>query len=203
MTLLKKLLPLALITSFLAGCAGYALVQANTRYVMPDSFSVVPNVSWSRFAAGDIEMWTRDGQLLNQLFLFGGVEDGDPLPIAPLAYKGEKVDSQLDFVKTMTPLDVQDLVLNTLRAQGYVRPEVLSTTPDTFGGRNGFRMEFSLFGADDIERRALIVGTMMNDRLFAVFYMGTTVHYYGATMPEVEAILRSVQFEIEEEAGEV
>jgi hypothetical protein len=184
----------------LAGCTQYALVSPQQRVSVRDAFTVEPDIAWNKINEQGVlgpsrtETWTTDGQLLNSLVFFAGIEDGQPL--YRQTAEQEKRDKLPVFRSNMNSTDIMELVEAT-----YAK--VIQTTltksralrPAKFADTDGFRFEMSLVGKDEIDREATAIGTVRNGRLYLIFYQGARLHHYGLRQAQAERIIQSAKFQ--------
>jgi hypothetical protein len=184
----------------LAGCTQYALVPPQQRITVKDAFSVEPDIAWNKIneqsvtGPGPTETWTADGQMLNALTFFAGIEDGSPL--FRQTAEQEKRDKLPAFRSNMNSTDVMELVEATYAK--IVQTTLTKTRelrPVKFAGTDGFRFEMSLVGKDEVDREATAIGTVRNGRLYLIFYQGARLHHYGLRQAQAERIIQTAKIE--------
>ena len=177
-------------TLLTAGCARstlsvFKLVSPGPQAIA-GAYTVEPRAEWSSFVdGGRLLTWTIDGAALERLRFFGGIEDGQSLVAsAPAATLGPR------FVATMTRVEVSEFVADSLF--GSVFPP-RNARPASFGTAQGFRFEVSYATSDGVKREALVVGAVLERRLYVIAYDGTALHHFDRYRPEVEQILASIR----------
>lgn len=175
-------------------CAPYPLVPANSAQA-PQGIAVAPAIAFNRVSAFNpavkvperVEIWTSDGEVLDQLVFFGGVADGAPLVKLPETTAPR--EPLPPFRSSMEAGDVMELFAASLVRLGRT-PTVETTAlrPATFLGGPGFRFDFTYTGKDDIDRRGTAIGTVRDGKLWMIAFEGTRLLHYGRLLPEAERI---------------
>ena len=178
----------------LPGCSAYTLVPASTAQA-PQGMVVTPTVAFNRVSAFNpqarvpdgVEIWTADGEVLDQVVFFGAIADGAPLiKLAP----GKDEQRPLPvFRRTMEAGDVMELFAASLVRVGRT-PSVGTDAlrPVAFLGGPGFRFDFAYTGSDEIDRRGTAVGTVRDGKLWMIAFEGTRLLHYGRLIQEAERI---------------
>lgn len=188
------------LAALVAGCTQYALVPPQQRVLVKDAFSVEPDMAWNRineqgaFGPSRTETWTADGQMLNALTFFAGVEDGNPL--FRQTAEQEKRDKLPVFRSNMNSTDIMELVEATYaKVVQTTLTKTRELRPAKFADADGFRFEMSLVGQDEIDREATATGTVRNGRLYLIFYQGARLHHYGLRQAQAERIIQTAKIE--------
>lgn len=194
-----RLLTVALLVVSVASCARYSIVQPQ-RTAVKNTLSVEPTQAWNKInlqfgsgASHPIEAWTADGDQLNMMLFFAGVADGQTLMPPP---RDEDEAKKLPaFRSTMSANDVKDVIEATLgRFMSSALVETRNLRPAAFGGRDGYRFDFTLVGKDEVERAGFAAGAVVDGKLYVVVFMGTRLYHYGLRLQDAEHIVSSVQF---------
>jgi hypothetical protein len=158
------------------------------------------DIAWNKvneqsvIGPGRTETWTADGQMLNALTFFAGIEDGNSL--FRQTDEQAKRDKLPVFRSTMSPTDIMELVEATY---GKIVQTSLTKTrelrPAKFADTDGFRFEMSMVGKDEIDREATAIGTVRNGRLYLIFYQGARLHHYGLRQAQAERIIQTAKFQ--------
>ena len=173
-----------------AACAQFTLVEQAKRVTFDDTFSVAPQIAWSKHSEGDVELWTVDGPLLQELIFFSGIADGKPL--FPAAAQAKQKELPV-FDEKMTALEVRDLLVATLSRRNQFSVETKGLRPWQFGGTDGFRFELSLVSDDGLNKQGFAVGAIRGDKLYLIAFAAAEVHYYGKYKDTVESLLGSIE----------
>lgn len=184
----------------LAGCGRYIVVQPQ-RTAVKNAITVEPSQAWNKInlqnefgtSSHPVEMWTADGDQLNMLLFFTGIADGQTL--LPPPRDSEKAKRLPAFRAAMSPNEAKDVVEATL---GVLMSSALIETrnlrPAPFGGRDGYRFDFTLVGKDEVDRQGIAAGTVVDGKLYCIVFMGTRLYHFGLRQQEAEGIIQSVQF---------
>ena len=182
----------------LAGCTQYALVPPQQRVTVKDAFTVEPDIAWNKVneqsvtGPGPTETWTADGQMLNALTFFAGIENGSPL--FRQTAEQEKRDKLPVFRSNMNSTDVMELVEATYaKVVQTTLTKTRELRPAKFADTDGFRFEMSLVGKDEVDREATAIGTVRNGRLYLIFYQGARLHHYGLRQAQAERIIQTAK----------
>lgn len=180
------------------GCTQYAMVQPQ-RVSVKDAFTVEPDMAWNRFTpptsvpGSRVELWTADGQALNVIAFFAGIEDGRPL--FAQTSEQEKRQKLPEFKSSMTSTDVMELVEATYaKLSNSSLTKTRNLRPTKFGDIDGFRFEFSYVDKDSIDREAAAAGAVRKGRLYLIVYQGTRLYHHGLRLQQVERIIDTVRF---------
>ncbi|NIM28479.1 MAG: hypothetical protein GTO67_17285 [Gammaproteobacteria bacterium] len=185
---MKNIMAIAVLATGLSGCAlPYFEPLEPTRVEVAGSYTVDPQIKWSRGKTQHVEIWTVDGPLLESVRFFDARADGDPLLVPG-------PDQTLPtFKKDMRASEVQEFVVDTLSASGASRVEASNLRPWDFGVLSGFRFELSYVNQDGLEYDAFAVGAISEEKLYLILYAGTRRYYYPKYRGFAEAIVASIQ----------
>lgn len=195
---MRRLLLVILSNLLISGCAGYTLVEPH-RTTIGEAYSVVPQIAWNQgkglnsfwtmggWKGHNAVLWTMDGQSLQELWFVIAVEDGEPLGEAP-------TDTQNPiFQRNMNAIEIHELVSDTLGNRGAQKIETEYLKPFSFGDHQGFRFELSFLTANGLEKQALVVGSVIEDKLYLIVYSGTRAYYFPKYRTEVENLISSIK----------
>lgn len=182
--------------SFAGEANAHKLIKADeTVKVAKSDLTVSPSIDWNRISqrpGESAERWTLDGELLNDVLFFGGVQDG-----RPLLKEVDKRDTPLPkFSADMLLIDIPTLVGSTFRiAKGHQSFEVGEVRPVNFLGEDGVRFEFATVGGDDIRRRGRAVATIREGRLYMMTFEAPEVYFFGLHEEKFEQLVSSARFQ--------
>lgn len=124
---------------------------------------------------------TRDGFNL-QTISIGRVDPGKPL-----AHTKKKV------AKGMRPDELAEVLLDDLRASGGANGlKVLDTRPITIGGRPGFRTAIAFKDDWGLRMKAVLCGTIVEDRAFRITYLAPARHYFEQDLATFDAAVAGI-----------
>ncbi|HUP67280.1 MAG TPA: hypothetical protein VM145_03590 [Sphingomicrobium sp.] len=179
------------------GVSGYSLVRAHRVNVGDGSLSVAPPRSWNRHRPTffvdirEVEDWTLNGPILDGMSFVTGLKSGHYL-----IRQRKTADQQVPkFRADMTAPEVAAMLESLYRVRGgAVDFKTLSLQPRPFlAAANGFQLDYEHLDDDEVWRKGRAVGAVINDRLYLILLDAARSHYYGATLPDFEAIVASAQ----------
>jgi hypothetical protein len=200
LVLLTAALPLTACSSLGGGGYGlsdYTLVRVHRVSVGNDSMSVVPPRPWNRHRptffvdVPEVEDWTLNGPILDGMSFVTGLKGG-----RYLVRQRKTADQQVPkFREDMTPPEVAAMLESLYRVRGgTVDFKTLSLQPRPFlGAANGFQFDFEHLDDDEVWRKGRAVGAVIDGRLYLILFDAARSHYYGAALPDFEAIVASAQ----------
>jgi len=200
LVLVAPALPLAACSSLGGGGYGlsdYNLVRVHRVGVGNDTMSVVPPRPWNRHRPiffvdiPEVEDWTLNGPILDGMSFVTGLKGG-----RYLIRQRKTADQQVPkFREDMTPPEIAAMLESLYRVRGgTVDFKTLSLQPRPFlGAGNGFQFDFEHLDDDEVWRKGRAVGAVIDGRLYLILFDAARSHYYGAALPDFEAIVASAQ----------
>jgi hypothetical protein len=178
------------------GYGGYSLIRPREVRVGDDSLAVTPPREWNRIAASvftdirDVEDWTQNGPYLDGISFVTGLKDGKAL-----VYQRRRDDRQVPkFRSNMTAPEIAAMVESLFRVRGgSVDFTTLALAPRPFLGANGFQYDFEHLDSDEVRRKGRAVGAVIDGKLYLILFDAARSHYYGALLPDFEAIVNSAR----------
>ena len=206
MRLRRSLLLLAVASSLAActslgggsygGYGAYSLVQVRPTRVGDRSMIVTPPRQWNKISARlftdirEVEDWTQNGPYLDGISFVTGLSNGKAL-----VYQRSRDDRQVPkFRSNMTAPEIAAMVESLFRVRGgAVDFKTVSLAPRPFLGTNGFQYDYEHLDSDEVRRRGRAVGAVINGKLYLILFDAARSHYYGALLPDFEAIVSSAR----------
>lgn len=183
---MKRFFAVLAMLAVLGGCAAYSLVDAK-RQTIDGTYSVQPDIQWSKFASGKVEIWTVDGPDLEMIRFVRGLEDGDRMFTAP-------DDMKLPaYNPAMKASEVMEFVIDSLARAGAGNVEGTALRPTQFGAASGFRFDLSFTSSDGLWFDGMAVGATIDDKLHLIIYTGTRQHYFPKYRDEVERMIGTIE----------
>ena len=179
-----------------SGCNTYTLAPAGKPITVASTLSATPAIDWSRYQKDNVETWTVDGPLLEDLSFFSDIEDG--FPLAPKNYWwGQQTTTQSEgkppaFHKDMGSIEIAELVRNTYSREGYQHFTITNIEPSRFADKEGVRFDFSFITKDGLDKEGLAVGAVIDGKLHIAIYTGAKEYYYAKYKDAVEQMLSSL-----------
>lgn len=178
------------------GSGRYSLVRVQETRVGNDSMAVTPPREWNKISSSlfvdihSVEDWTQNGPYLDGISFVTGLKDGKAL-----VYQRSRDDRQVPkFRSNMTPLEITAMIESLFRVRGgAVDFKTVSLTPRPFMGYNGFQYDYEHLDGDEVRRKGRAVGAIIDGRLYLILFDAARSHYYGALLPDFEAIVSSAR----------
>ncbi len=182
----------------ISACSHYSLVEPKPRSIDKQLGTVDPQIPWSRFARGKIEVWTVDGPTLQAVRVYKGLQDGETL----LPLRGD--DKQLPvYRRDMRATEVMEFFVDSLIAAeqlGWREPNLTSgrfaaenLRPFDFNGQRGFRFEIRFTASNGLEYDGFVVGTRIEEKLYLISYSGTRQYYFPKYKQAAEKLIASIR----------
>lgn len=187
----------------LLACLALGACADSARLVRPGPqrvarvFTVSPEAPWNAVSPAMFAgrkrnaLWTMNGVPLDFVAFIGGIPSGGTLFRFPS--KQVKKREVPVFRASMLLPEIAEFIeasyARGLEAQVF---ETLSLDAFTFGGHEGFLMEFRTVLRDEVPRRGLAAGAIVDGRLHLVLYQAAELHYFARNRDRVLALLRSI-----------
>ena len=137
-----------------------------------------------------VEDWTQNGPYLDGISFVTGLKDGKAL-----VYQRSRDDRQVPkFRSNMTPLEITSMIESLFRVRaGAVDFKTVALSPRTFMGYSGFQYDYEHLDGDEVRRKGRAVGAVIDGRLYLILFDAARSHYYGALLPDFEAVVNSAR----------
>lgn len=182
---------LLLIITLLTACAPYSLMDPGSNTAGPITFDT--SIPWNRLnlykPGAKAEMWTANGQVLDSIIIFKGIEDGEAL------FKSQsRQDPMPEFSSDMLPQEVLELVKSSM-TKYYGENNIILTTgglkPTRFLNSPGYTFDLKFTDQNGLKYSGKAVAATVDDRLLMMIYTGTQLYYYAKHEEEFEKIITS------------
>ena len=198
MTFLRTILlalGISLAAHAMPASAQWRLVDdGEARKVARSELVVTPSEEWNRATQRPTkrsEVWTKDGQKLNDLGFYMAIRKGEPL----FKETNKKRNPLPKFDPAMLPTDVVEWFEDTanivlggsLFAIGEVRPATLAGYP-------GGHFEYSYTAGDNLERKGEVRFAVIDERLYMITFDAPALHYFEHDIAEVRRMMDSARF---------
>ena len=178
------------------GSGRYSLVRVQETRVGNDSMAVTPPREWNKISGSlfvdihAVEDWTQNGPYLDGISFVTGLKDGKAL-----VYQRSRDDRQVPkFRSNMTPLEITSMIESLFRVRaGAVDFKTIGLRPRPFMGYNGFQYDYEHLDGDEVRRKGRAVGAVIDGRLYLILFDAARSHYYGALLPDFEAVVNSAR----------
>lgn len=177
--------------------AGNALMVPGTPVAVAKSvMTVTPGREWNRLSARpgrDSETWTIDGDGMNGLNFYGGIESGRSL----FREVSKKTKPLPHFSTTMLLTDIPELFENSYRiALDTPLFTVSGIEPVKFLGQDGVRFTYSFRRQQqEILRQGEATATIVGKRLYLISFEAPTIHYFDRDVAGYREIVGSAKMD--------
>lgn len=189
---MMKRLPVICAVLMLSGCVSVAKVETGERTI-GERMRVTIEGAWNHLNApglGPAELWTMEGAPVDQLLLYSGIKDGQPIHAEDFG-SGEK--KSFSFRSNMQPDEIASLFEGMLTRDGS-RYKLMKLEPASFSGQKGFRFEYSLARkVDNAQLLGVGYAAVSRGELFAVIYMAPRLVFYPRHIARVDSIGKSMR----------
>lgn len=152
--------------------------KGKTVTIAGSTLAVTPPRDWNRLSLSPgkkAETWTLDGEELNDVTFFAGIEPGKPL----LREVSKKRKPLPKFTANTLLVEVPELLEGTYRAsRGIAAFTIAGTRPDRFLDHDGIRFSFDYVDADNLTRRGEGRATIVGGLLYMATFSAPRLHYY-------------------------
>lgn len=189
--MIRHTIALALALSLLAptGVAANAYREkGKPATIAATPLTVTPPRDWNRLTLSPgrkTEVWTLDGDELNDVTFFAGIEPGKPL-VREVSKKRKPLPK---FTKATLLVEVPELLEGTYRAYKDIATFTVSgAQPDRFLGRDGIRFAFDYVDEDNLPRRGEGRAAIVGGLLYMATLSAPRLHYYERTLEDFHAL---------------
>lgn len=156
--------------------------------VADSGMTVTPPRDWNRLDAKPgkyAEIWTLDGEQLNDVTFYGGVEAGKPL----VRERNQKREPLPKFTTNTLLIEIPELLEGTYRAYKKIGSFTLTgSKPDRFLGREGVHFTYEYTDEDDLPRKGEARAVMVGKKLYMVTFDAPRLHYFDRTIADFRAL---------------
>lgn len=157
--------------------------------VADSSMMVTPSRDWNRLndkPGKNTETWTLDGEQLNEVTFFGGIEQGKPL----VKERSKKKDPLPKFRSDTLLVEIPELLEGTYRTyKGIGAFQLIGTEPTTFLGQDGVAFEYEYTDADELTRRGEARAAIIGGKLYMVTFDAPRLHYFGKIVEDFRTLV--------------
>lgn len=158
--------------------------------VAKSTLTVKADREWNKLSARpgrNSETWTLDGDELNGLNFYGGIESGRTL----FREVSKKTKPLPHFSTTMLLTDIPDFLENSYRiALGTTMFTVTSAEPAKFLGRDGIHFSYDFQkAAEDVARKGDATAAIVDGKLYLITFEGTEIFYFDRDLASYRNIV--------------
>jgi hypothetical protein len=150
--------------------------------------TVVPPRDWNRLDVKPgkfAEVWTLDGEQLNDVTFYGGVTSGHPL----VKERSKKHEPLPKFRSDTLLIEIPELLEGTYRAYKQIGGFTLTgSVPNEFLGSNGVLFSYEFTDNDGLPRKGEARATIIGKKLYMVTFDAPRLHYFERTLSDFRAL---------------
>lgn len=174
--------------------SAHKLQESNVAVPVAKSKMIVtPERAWNSIGGRQgkqSEVWTIDGERLNELIFFANVRGG-----ATLAPKMKHVTLPT-WDEKMLLVELPDLIERNYRVTRQITDFTqLSSKPQKFLGRDGISFEYEYVNGDGLPVRGVAVATIIDGALYMINLNAPRLNYFDRTRPAFDSIVASAKIE--------
>jgi hypothetical protein len=190
---LAKLFAFAAAVTVVTGSArAHKLEPANVRVeVAKSGMSVTPSIDWNSVGGRHgkrSEVWTLDGDRLNEVIFLGGLEAGGTLTRAPKHAKLPTWETKMLLV------ELPEFVEQTYRTARDIKDYTqLNAAPRKFLGRDGVGFDYEFVNGDGLPVRGTAVATIVDGKLYMMSLNAPRIAYFDRAKSAFDALVTSAR----------
>lgn len=185
----NAVLPLAAITLLATPLAANGYREKGKPVAIAGSkLSVTPPRDWNLLSirpGKKAETWTLDGERLNEITWYAGIDADEPL-IRETSRKAKP----LPRLKRSTLLaEIPELLETTYRTERQVADfQLTASAPDAFLGQPGIRFSYAYVDNDHLPRRGEARATLIGGRLFMATFDAPRQYFFDRSLLDFRAL---------------
>ena len=156
--------------------------------VADSAITVTPPRDWNRLSAKPgkkAEVWTLDGERLNDVTFYGGIAPGEPL----IRERDRKRKPLPRFTRETLLVEVPELLETTYRTEkGIGSFTLLGSAPDRFLGADGIRFTYEYVDADNLPRKGEARAILRAGLLYMAAFDAPRLHYFDRTLADFRTL---------------
>lgn len=161
--------------------------------IADSGMTVAPPRDWNRLSIRPgkyAEVWTLDGEQLNDVTFYGGVEPGAPI----VRERNKKRDPLPKFTATTLLVEVPELLEGTYRAYKKIGSfKLTNTRPGQFLGREGVHFTYDYTDQDDLPRKGEARAVLIDKKLYMVTFDAPRLHYFDRTLSDFRKLAEATK----------
>jgi hypothetical protein len=161
--------------------------------VADSELTVVPGRDWNRLdmrIGKQSESWTLDGEQLNDLTFYAGIEPGKPL----VRERNKKRQPLPRFTRSTLLVEVPELLETTYRAYKTIADfRVLGVQPGRFLECDGVVFTYEFVDQDELTRRGEAHAAIIGNRLYMISFDAPRLHYFDRGIADARSLMASAR----------
>lgn len=171
--------------------------QGEAAVIAATLLTVTPSRDWNQLGVRigkNTETWTLDGEQLNDVTFFSGIEPGKPL----VREKSKKREPLPQFTRATLLPEVPELLERTSRAyKGSASFQINSMEPVRFLDQEGVQFTYEFTDEDQLTRNGEARAAIVGGKLYMMTFEAPRLSYFGKVVGDFRALadtatLRSV-----------
>ncbi|OYU00711.1 MAG: hypothetical protein CFE36_14455 [Sphingomonadaceae bacterium PASS1] len=162
--------------------------QGEAAAVADSSLTVTPSRDWNQLGTKigkKTETWTLDGEQLNDITFFAGIEPGKPL----VKEKSKKREPLPKFTTTTLLAEIPELLENTSRSfKGSGSFQIASVEPTRFLDSDGVVFNYVFTDEDQLTRKGEARAAIIKGRLYMITFEAPRLSYYDKVIADFRAL---------------
>jgi len=175
-----RIVSTVILSFLLSACNTWQRIDASNAFIETDKYSVAVPAGWVQLKADNYLLVTRDGPDLQKIQI--------TVSEAGKAFTAiEKSSSE-----QLLPSELAELYIADLRKQhknGLPSLEVLSNTPATVDGHDGFDLMLRYKSDNGLLYKQRVTGFAAEDAFYCLYYRAPALHYYALDNTQYAEIL--------------
>lgn len=156
--------------------------------VADSGMTVTPPRDWNRLDAKPgkhTEVWTLDGEQLNDVTFYSGIEPGSPL----VKERNKKRAPLPKFTANTLLVEVPELLEGTYRAYKQIGGFVLTgSRPGRFLDRDGVYFSYEYTDKDELPRKGEARAALIGKKLYMVTFDAPRLHFFDRTLADFRGL---------------
>ncbi len=194
--MLRAVLALTLVVSVPVAAHANAFREKGKPVRIRDSaLSVTPPRDWNQLGTKPgkfAETWTLDGEQLNEVTFYAGVEPGEPI----VRERNRKREPLPKFRSTTLLVEVPELLEGTYRAYRQIATfAITSSRPVTFAGQEGVAFSYDYLDSDDLPRKGEAQAAIVRGRLYMITFDAPRLHFFDRGVGDYRALAGAARLE--------
>lgn len=186
----RSLIPAALCLAFVGVAAAHANAfrEKGKPVEVASALTVTPPRDWNRLDVKPgkaAETWTLDGEQLNDVTFYGGIEPGQPL----VRERNKKREPLPKFTTATLLAEVPELLEGTYRAsRGIGAFSLTGSSPEPFLGKSGMRFTYDYTDADLLPRKGEARAALIGGKLYMATFDAPRLHFFDKSLADYRAL---------------
>lgn len=182
-----------ILAATLAGCATRQVTKIESGdQVIGERLQVKVTGPWNHFSSpllAPAEAWTMEGLPIDQLLIYSGVKDGEPIHPISSGTGGKS----FNFRSNMQPDEIVAMFEGALTRDGSTF-KLAKLEPSSFAGTKGLRFEYAIVRKiDGVPLSGVGFAGVSNGELFAMLYSAPRMGFFPRHQQRVEEIAKTAK----------